>query len=290
MQFVSNKEKNTSSFFLAKNEKICYNMTGFRGYNMIKKFKIGKKELLAGAIAFTLTMTGCGNNNDKTRTNNKPEYNTIYYTSYNEYNRELEWQEITKSDYKTMDESIIADTDIEDNVLYVATYQALGYEAASKFETKQEAISNNPEYSGNSQFISGFELGQQDKYLEKAQTEQKQYVAIRKNLEPTNNMEETKYYKAEDITVISYNGANALVLNYDEEKVKSGNYEDLLGKDMSNYIGSSFKKESLRNFATDYIEDIADSIYMVSGNYRVIPEITQETFTMKNDMEKSLTK
>lgn len=59
---------------------------------------------------------------------------------------------------------------------------------------------------------------------------------------------------------------------------------------MSNYIGSSFKKESLRNFATDYIDDIADSIYMTSGNYRVIPEITQETFTMKNDIEKSLIK
>lgn len=256
---------------------------------MIKNFKIEKKGLLAGAIAFTLAMTGCSNNSEKTSVNNSPEYSTIYYTSYNEYNRELEWQEITKSDYEAIDESIIADTDIDDNILYVATYQAFGYEAASKFETKQEAVSNNPEYSNNSQFISGFELGQQDKYLEKAQTEGKQYVAIRKNLEPE-SMEETKYYKAEDITVVSYNGANALVLNYDEQKVKSGDYQDLLGKDMSNYIGSSFKKESLRNFATDYIDDIPDSIYMASGNYRVIPEITQETFTMKNDMTKSLTK
>ena len=208
---------------------------------MVKDLKVWKKNIATATTAMviaTIAMTGCS----KEKIEPEETYDTVYYTTYDEYGQNYVWQEISKEDYQNMDDSIIAETQQEDTTLYAASYQSLGYMAAQKNETKQEAVTNNPKYKDNSQFLAGFDLGKQDKYERKAKEEQKQYVAIKQTAEPTSSMDETEYYPVEDLTVVSYNGANALVTDYNEDAVKTGNYEDLLGKDMSSYYENFLQK------------------------------------------------
>lgn len=258
----------------------------------MKKFKVFNKNLLLGTLVLTtVTMTGC--KKEETIIDSSNSYDKIYATYYNDSNRVFEWREVRpQEEYITELESYgVKDTDTNENgenVIYIASYQALGYQAASTNETKKDAIENNSEYSKHEEFLEGFELGKQDSYLTTAEVERRQYVAI-KETEKEDNTEETYYYPLEDLTVVSYNGANALVTDYNEDAVKVGNYKDILGKDMSEYVGDDFVATSLRNFATKY-PSLPDSAFIAPAGYDVIPEITITEFPQDNELTPKNTK
>ena len=255
---------------------------------MIKKLKVNKKGFAVAALTLaTLSTGGCaiGESTPKQIIKMQAEidYDNIYFTSYDDNNLEFVWQKISSEEYQNIDSSIIADTYEEDNdTLYVASYLSLGYVAAGRNESKKEAIENNPMYENNSMFLTGFDMGKRDKYIKKAEEERRQYVSVKETAIATSNMDETNYYPAEDLTVVSYVGDNALVVNYDEERVNLGDYVDLLGKDMSGYIGQQFIASPLKQFALEHIDTLFDAEYMVVENYHLIPEITGDTFIKEN--------
>lgn len=259
----------------------------------MKKFKVFNKNLLLGTVVLaTVAMSGCKKEETLDPSNNN-NYDKIYATYYNDANRVFEWREVpAKEEYITELESYgVKDTDTNEsgeNILYIASYQALGYQAASVNETKKDAINNNPQYSEHKDFLEGFDLGKQDSYLITSEVERRQYVAIKES-EKEDGTEETYYYPLEELTVVSYNGANALVLDYNEDAVKKGNYKDILGKDMSEYIGDDFIATSLRNFATKY-PSVPDSAFIVPAGYNVIPEIPMADFPQDNELTPKTTK
>ena len=68
----------------------------------------------------------------------------------------------------------------------------------------------------------------------------------------------------------------------EEEQIKTGDYQDVLGKDMSSYIGQDYKVETLQQFATEYMHEITDGVYLSSGNPARIPEVAGDTFIKQN--------
>lgn len=272
--------------------KLCYNMTALKrdGDSMIKNLNVSKKNLTALALACTMVlMSGCSKEKEQ-EPNQEPSYSQIYMTEYDTINHKLYWDEKTQSELDAIDDSIIAITEEENKTLYVASYHSIGYEAAMKNDTKSEAIKNNPEYGQNASFRAGYDLGKQDKYLKKAEEEQKTYVSIRNGTEEESTDKEANYYPLEELSVISYEDINAIVRGYKEDDVKSGNYEDLLGQDMTTYIGQEFTVTSLREFATENINTLPDALYIVSDDYHHITEITPETMKQVTREKENKTK
>ncbi len=258
---------------------------------MVKNIRFFKNmEKLASTVALTLAITlmgGCAKSNDV-----EPEetnYDAIYMTIYNDGERQLEWDKITEEELTNIDQSIIATTEEEDNSLYVASYFAYGYEAATRYESKSEAKQKNPDYAQSTLFSSGYDLGKQDKYLAKAQEEQRQYIAIHQSDEPTAD-EETEYYPLEDLTVVSFGDTHMLVSGYNKESVKAGNYQDIFGKDVTPYIGQDFTATSLHQLVSKDPDILTDGIHMVAEEYRIIPEITKSQFEQMQMGSKQLTK
>lgn len=246
---------------------------------MIKNLKVFKNNVTAIALACTMVfMGGCA----KEEKQEVPAYSTIYMTEYDTNAHELYWDEKTQSELDAIPDEMIALEEVQDGTLYVASYHDIGYEAAMKNDTKSEAIQNNPEYGQNEAFSAGYDLGKADKYLKKAQEEQRTYVSIRVGMDEESAAEEANYYPLDELTVISYDGRNAIVRGYNEDAVKKGNYEDLLGQDMTEYIGQEFTATSLRSFATDNIDSLPDALYIVSDDYRHIAEITTATMAQVN--------
>lgn len=248
---------------------------------MIKNLKASKEKLTAIALACTMVlMSGCSK--AEKQESKAPEYSTIYMTEYDMNNHQLYWDEKTQKELEAIPEGIIALQEVEDDVLYVASYHDIGYEAAMKNNTKSEAIQNNPLYGQNKAFIAGYDLGKADKYLKQAQEERRTYVSIRKGMDEETAENEANYYPLDELTVVSYNGRNAIVRGYNEKNIKEGNYEDLLGQDMTPYIGQEFTATSLRNFATDNIDTLPDALYIISDDYSHIAEITTATMPQVN--------
>lgn len=244
---------------------------------MIKDLRAFKKNITAIALACTMVlMSGCSKGSQQAP-ETEPSYSTIYMTEYDTDAHELYWDEKTQSELDAIPDDIIALEEVQDGTLYVASYHDIGYEAAMKNDTKSEAIQNNPEYGQNEAFSAGYDLGKADKYLKKAQAEQRTYVSIRVGMDEESAAEEANYYPLDELTVVSYEGANAIVRGYNEDAVKKGNYEDLLGQDMTEYIGQEFTATSLRSFATENIDTLPDALYIVSDDYRHIAEITTAT-------------
>jgi len=245
---------------------------------MIKKLKVCKQFFSITSLALVLTFTGgCA----KKATPEDTTQAEIYMTIYDDEEHKLKFEKITEEEFENIDDSIIALTEEDNGTLYVASYWALGYEAAMQYDTKQEAKNTNPNYATSIDFLDGFDTGQETRYLEKAQEEKRQYVSIRQGEDFDPNVE-VKYYPTEELTVISYEGANALVNNYDEKSVVNGDYEDLLGQDMSSYIGQEFTATSLSSFAEENIDTLSGASYIVSGEYDIIPVITTATFKEVN--------
>lgn len=263
---------------------------------MVKNLKVWKKGFAVAALTLaTFSANGCGKEEQELKeiVTIQPEkdYDNIYFTSYDDDNLEFVWRKISQEEYQNIDSSIIAETSEEgDNTLYAASYLSLGYVAASRNETKIEAMENNPMYKDNTMFLAGFDMGKRDKYIKKALEEKRQYVSIKKTVVPTSNTEDTSYYPAEDLTVISYAGDNALVANYEEERVILGDYADLLGKDMSDYIGQQFIATPLKQFAKEHTDTLFDAEYIVVGSYDLMPEITGDTFIKENALTQTMTK
>ena len=254
---------------------------------MIKNLKVFKNNVTAIALACTMVfMGGCA----KEEKQEVPAYSTIYMTEYDTNAHELYWDEKTQSELDAIPDEMIALEEVQDGTLYVASYHDIGYEAAMKNDTKSEAIQNNPEYGQNEAFSAGYDLGKADKYLKKAQEEQRTYVSIRVGMDEESAAEEANYYPLDELTVISYDGRNAIVRGYNEDEVKKGNYVDLLGQDMTEYIGQEFRSTSLRSFATDNIDSIPDALYIVSDDYRHIAEITTATMAQVNANTKTQTR
>lgn len=254
---------------------------------MIKNLKVFKNNVTAIALACTMVfMGGCA----KEEKQEVPAYSTIYMTEYDTNAHELYWDEKTQSELDAIPDEMIALEEVQDGTLYVASYHDIGYEAAMKNDTKSEAIQNNPEYGQNEAFSAGYDLGKADKYLKKAQEEQRTYVSIRAGMDEESAAEEANYYPLDELTVISYDGRNAIVREYNEDAVKKGNYEDLLGQDMTEYIGQEFTATSLRSFATDNIDSLPDALYIVSDDYRHIAEITTATMAQVNANTKTKTR
>lgn len=254
---------------------------------MIKNLKVFKNNVTAIALACTMVfMGGCA----KEEKQEVPAYSTIYMTEYDTNAHKLYWDEKTQSELDAIPDEMIALEEVQDGTLYVASYHDIGYEAAMKNDTKSEAIQNNPEYGQNEAFSAGYDLGKADKYLKKAQEEQRTYVSIRAGMDEESAAEEANYYPLDELTVISYDGRNAIVREYNEDEVKKGNYVDLLGQDMTEYIGQEFTATSLRSFATDNIDSLPDALYMVSDDYRHIAEITTATMAQVNANTKTKTR
>lgn len=254
---------------------------------MIKNLKVFKNNVTAIALACTMVfMGGCA----KEEKQEVPAYSTIYMTEYDTNAHELYWDEKTQSELDAIPDEMIALEEVQDGTLYVASYHDIGYEAAMKNDTKSEAIQNNPEYGQNEAFSAGYDLGKADKYLKKAQEEQRTYVSIRAGMDEESAAEEANYYPLDELTVISYDGRNAIVREYNEDEVKKGNYVDLLGQDMTEYIGQEFTATSLRSFATDNIDSLPDALYIVSDDYRHIAEITTATMAQVNANTKTKTR
>ncbi len=264
---------------------------------MIKNLKAYKKNFtLATMVLMAVAMTGCAKK-EETQTVQQEQTieqdqnqglsqdGKIYYSTYDSDQQEFIWQEVTEEEAENINEAVVAEDEVmEDGNRYIATSEAFGYVAASKNETKKAAIENNPQFQDDALFLTGFEQGKQDKYLKLAREEYRQYVAIREYQEPTSMMDETYYYPLEELQVVSYIGENAIVRDTTEEQVKAGEYEDVLGKDMTSYIGQEYMIESLRSFAGKYMHEIPDGVYLYSGDFRKIPEITKDTFINQNDL------
>lgn len=261
---------------------------------MIKNLKVFKNNVTAIALACTMVfMGGCAKTGKQEAVPEvvpAKEYSTIYMTEYDTNAHELYWDEKTQSELDSLPDEMIALEEVQDGTLYVASYHDIGYEAAMKNDTKSEAIQNNPEYGQNEAFSAGYDLGKADKYLKKAQEEQRTYVSIRAGMDEESAAEEANYYPLDELTVISYDGRNAIVRGYNEDEVKKGNYVDLLGQDMTEYIGQEFRATSLRSFATDNIDSIPDALYIVSDDYRHIAEITTATMAQVNANTKTQTR
>lgn len=254
---------------------------------MIKNLKVFKNNVTAIALACTMVfMGGCA----KEEKQEVPAYSTIYMTEYDTNAHKLYWDEKTQSELDAIPDEMIALEEVQDGTLYVASYHDIGHEAAMKNDTKSEAIQNNPEYGQNEAFSAGYDLGKADKYLKKAQEEQRTYVSIRAGMDEESAAEEANYYPLDELTVISYDGRNAIVREYNEDEVKKGNYVDLLGQDMTEYIGQEFTATSLRSFATDNIDSLPDALYIVSDDYRHIAEITTATMAQVNANTKTKTR
>lgn len=254
---------------------------------MIKNLKVFKNNVTAIALACTMVfMGGCA----KEEKQEVPAYSTIYMTEYDTNAHKLYWDEKTQSELDAIPDEMIALEEVQDGTLYVASYHDIGYEAAMKNDTKSEAIQNNPEYGQNEAFSAGYDLGKADRYLKKAQEEQRTYVSIRAGMDEESAAEEANYYPLDELTVISYDGRNAIVREYNEDEVKKGNYVDLLGQDMTEYIGQEFTATSLRSFATDNIDSLPDALYIVSDDYRHIAEITTATMAQVNANTKTKTR
>lgn len=253
---------------------------------MLINLRINKKNITALLLAVGMTfVSGCSGKNTKPEPTETLS-STIYMIDYNPYNRELCGDEITQDELEAIPEGVIALQEVDGDILYVASYQALGYEAAKKNDTKIEARKNNPEYAQNIAFSEGYDLGKKDRYLEQAQDEHRPYVGIRP--ETNEEMEaETYYYPLEELTVVSYDGINAIVRNYNEDNIKLGNYEDLLGQDMSNYIGQEFTATSLWEFATENVYTLQEAIYIAASDYQYIAEITPETMSQVKGLTKT---
>lgn len=249
---------------------------------MIRNLKVIKNNLAAVALAGTMIFTSGCSIEHKEYEPTEASYSTIYMTEYDDINHELYWDEKTPEELADISKDIIALKDVEDDTLYVASYLAVGYEAALKNDTKSEARKNNPEYAKNESFNAGYDLGKVDMYLNKARDEQRAYVSITTGSD-NQTTGEANYYPVDELTVISYTGRNAIVRNYNEQQVKNGNYEDLLGQDMTNYIGKDFEATSLQNFALDNYESLPqDAIYMAYNDYRYIAKLTTTNMSQVN--------
>lgn len=257
---------------------------------MIRNLKVIKNNITAVALASTMIFTSGCSIEDKKYEPSEINYSTIYMTEYDEINHKLYWDEKTPEELTTIAKDIIALKKVEDDTLYVASYLAIGYEAALKNDTKSEARKNNPEYAKNQSFNTGYDLGKADKYLNKARDEQRAYVSII-NDSDNQTSDEANYYPVEELTVISYDDRNAIVRNYNETQVKNGNYEDLLGQDMTNYIGKDFETASLQNFALDNYESLSeDAIYIAYNDYNYIAKLTTTSMSQVNVNAKSKTR
>lgn len=246
---------------------------------MVKNLKVFKRFFSVASLVFVLVFTGGCTKKVTSEDTTQPE---IYMTIYDDASHKLKFERITEEQLENTDDSIIALIEEEDGKLYVASYWALGYEAAMQQETKQDAKNANPNYATNTDFLDGFDTGQETRYLEKAQEEKRQYVSICPSEDFDPNVER-KYYPTDELTVISYEGCNALVHNYDNEMVASGNYKDVLGQDISNYIGQQYTTSPLSSFAKENMDSLSDANYIASGNDDVIPVITTATWEQVND-------
>lgn len=254
---------------------------------MIKNLKILKNNLTAIALASTMVfMSGCSKGEPKQYESSEPTYSTIYMTQYDANTHELYWDEISQSELESIDNRIIAIEEIQDNTLYVANYYCIGYQAAMRNDTKTSAKKSYPEYADSSAFSAGYDMGKADKYLKKAEEEQRTYVSIRAGMSEETAEDEANYYPLDELTVVSYDGINAIVIDYNEDNIKDGNYEDLLGQDMTSYIGQEFNAITLREFATRNCDTLSDAIYIVSDDYHYIAEITTATMSQVNTANK----
>ena len=217
-------------------------------------------------LAVVIGLSGCSS---KTESEEK-DYARIYITEHSEDDHALVWEGISHEDYREMPQELIVEQSEEDGTLYIVDTFGQGYLAASQYDSKTDAISHNPNYKDDNNFHEGYNKGKQDKYLKQADVERRQYIGIK----PEDVKAEEMFYPLETLSVVSYDGLNAIVENYNEDEVNRGVYTDLLGQDITPYIGQDYQVSSLYDFAIKHTEQIADSIYVRPSNYQLIPEIT----------------
>ena len=116
---------------------------------MIKNLKAYKKNFtLATMVLMAVAMTGCAKKEETPEQTVElyTEDHSTYYSTYDENNQEFVWEEIPEDEAKKINKDVVAADEVDENGdRYIATAEAYGYVAASKNETKQEAIQNNPE-------------------------------------------------------------------------------------------------------------------------------------------------
>ena len=245
----------------------------------IKNLKIKKKMLpFLLASTFVLSATGCSS---KENTDEVAQYD-IQMIDYNEEARKLQYERITSEELASLEsaDKIAAKQQENEDLQIVATYFSIGYFCGNDRETnmtKEQAKQENPSYSSNEDFLKGYDTGKEDKYLEIAEEERQQYVSVTTGAE-TDLDKEVNFYPLNKLYVASFSEDNILIYADSQENILSGNYQVVLGEDLKieNCIINN-----LRNFATDNSELIEDSEFIIPAGYRVIPEITPETFPTK---------
>lgn len=266
----------------------------------MKKLDVSKKNLAKYAIIGTLVLTGmslsgCGKNKapetdqlsyiEEYAENN--DINSMAITQYDADEKDIVLEYLDKEYYDDISPDIVADIQLEKKdykqkaIIY--TYFCYGYQAGKKCSSIQDAMNINEIFQNNDMFIEGYRQQKIDETFKKASRESRQYIQITIENSENRKLDDINYYPAEELTVISYDdGRTAIVSNYEEELVQSGQYQDLLGKNMSNYAGWNHTAESLKRFTEKHYEEMPDAEYIGVGSPNYIPQISNTNFVNNN--------
>lgn len=268
----------------------------------MSKLKIMKQNLVSYALAGTLivtgiSMTGCSKEKQPEPSNlsyiqtyvKENDLTTIYITEYDSEKKEVVIQELEKEDYADINSQIVSDIGIDEQAGIIYTYFCDGYLAGSKYTSLEEAMKINQKFQGNSMFIEGYEAASIDKILKQAEAENRQYIQIYVENAENKKLNGINYYPVEELSVVSYEDYNAIVRNYEEESVVAGQYQDLLGKNMTTYAKKPYDVSSLSVFTHNHYDEIEDAEYISVGHKKIIPQISNKTF-VKGKTESTKTK
>lgn len=265
-------------------------MTKFEVFkeNVQKLFSQARYTVMPLGLAAVISLSGCQAAKQQEETS---PFDNIFMTTYNQESHQLIWDGISDQEYQDKPlETIVAvqeEQEGDKKVLYIVDTFGQGYLAGQSASSKQEAMDNNPDYKDDENFLKGFDIGKQDKYLDIASAEGRQYIAITTS---TDKHSEEMFYPLDTLSVVSYDGLNAVVENYNEEAVNNGDYTDLLGQDITPYIGQEYQVSSFHDFAIKHTDQIEDSIYVRPNNYKLIPQISTSEFTDINVFAQTKTK
>lgn len=266
----------------------------------MKKLEVSRKNLAKYALIGTLVLTGfslsgCGKDTpaeskelsyiEEYAENN--DINSMVITQYDEEQRDVVLEYLDKEYYDDISPEIVADIQLEKKdynqkgIIY--TYFCYGYQAGKKCSSIQDAMNINEMFQNNDLFIEGYRQEKIDETFKKAAMEGRQYIQITIENSENGKLDEINYYPVEELTVISYeDGRTAIVRDYDEALVTSGQYQDLLGKNMSNYVGWNHSATSLRSFTEKHYNEMPDAAYIAVGDKNYIPQISNTNFVNNN--------
>ena len=243
-------------------------MTKFEVFkeNVQNLFSQARYTVMPLGLAAVISLSGCQAAKQQEETS---PFDNIFMTTYSQESHQLIWDGISDQEYQDKPlETIVAvqeEQEGDKKVLYIVDTFGQGYLAGQSAGSKQEAMDSNPDYKDDENFLKGITTS-------------------------TDKHSEEMFYPLDTLSVVSYDGLNAVVENYNEEAVNNGDYTDLLGQDITPYIGQEYQVSSFHDFAIKHTDQIEDSIYVRPNNYKLIPQISTSEFTDINVFAQTKTK